>query len=67
MRKKHAGSHGGSQIRVIKFIKCLFAHFHMSVRIEWKLNSVCICSADALSYNMTRICLFSTWEDYIKL
>ena len=30
-------------------------------------NSVCIYSADAFSYDMTRICLSSTWEDNIKL
>ena len=29
--------------------------------------SFCICSADVLSYDMTRICLSSTWEDNIKL
>ena len=30
-------------------------------------NSVCICSAAAISYDMTRIGLSSTWEDNIQL
>ena len=47
------------------FIFCACSFFHYFV--IHRTNSVCICSADALSYHMTRICLSSTWEDNTKL
>ena len=45
------------------FCACSFFHYF----VIHSSNSVCICSADALSYDMTRICLSSIWEDNIKL
>ena len=41
----------------------LFSHYS----VIHSNNFVCICSADAFSYDMTRICLSCTLEDSKKL
>ena len=66
MLKKHASSPWQQSNSCNQVYKMLIDYYFSCLSVS-NGNSVCICSADALSYDMTRICLSSTWEGNIKL
>ena len=66
MLKKHASSPWQQSNSCNQVYKMNIVYTFTCLSVSNR-NTVCIYSAEALSYDMTGIYLFSTWKDNIKL